>query len=217
MVKTGGNVLIAFAIIHVSMYSLFWGPTSWVILGETHPLRVRLEAIALAGTSSLFRKHIDPSPNCAAASVNWLWNFLLSYFSLLTGDDIGPLYYSSNLILLIFFMPCLALFYIFFMLLETRGIALEEVDELYRSKVPAWKSSSWKLLSHHAALDALEGESRKPVEGSAQAPDTLNEKKPADEHIENTPVVRLRLGRKWERGEKVLFKTTCRVRQVVVL
>ncbi|KIR25670.1 hypothetical protein I307_05642 [Cryptococcus deuterogattii 99/473] len=191
MVKTGGNVLIAFAIIHVSMYSLFWGPTSWVILGETHPLRVRLEAIALAGTSSLFRKHIDPSPNCAAASVNWLWNFLLSYFSLLTGDDIGPLY--------------------------TRGIALEEVDELYRSKVPAWKSSSWKLLSHHAALDALEGESRKPVEGSAQAPDTLNEKKPADEHIENTPVVRLRLGRKWERGEKVLFKTTCRVRQVVVL
>lgn len=27
MVKTGGNVLIAFAVIHVSMYSLFWGPT----------------------------------------------------------------------------------------------------------------------------------------------------------------------------------------------
>ncbi|OXG26242.1 high-affinity glucose transporter SNF3 [Cryptococcus neoformans Bt120] len=99
MVKTGGNVLIAFAVIHVSMYSLFWGPTPWVILGETYPLRVRPKAIALA------------------AAVNWLWNFLLSYFSPLIADDIGPL------ILLIFF-GCLifAFVYVFFMLPETRGV-----------------------------------------------------------------------------------------------
>ncbi|WVQ92725.1 hypothetical protein IAS59_006540 [Cryptococcus gattii] len=159
MVKTGGNVLIAFAVIHVSMYSLFWGPTPWVILGETYPLRVRPKAIALA------------------ASVNWLWNFLLSYFSPLIADDIGPL------ILLIFF-GCL-----------TRGITLEEVDELYRSKVPAWQSNSWKPSSHHAALDALEGESRKPIEGSAQAPNTLDENKPADEHIENAPVAKAKIGK----------------------
>nr|KIR44432.1 hypothetical protein I312_06368 [Cryptococcus bacillisporus CA1280] len=171
MVKTGSNVVIAFAVIHLSMYSLFWGLKPWAILGETYPLRVRPKAIALA------------------ASDNWLWNFLLSYFSPLIADDIGPL------ILTIFF-GCLvfAFFYIFFMLPETRGITLEEIDELYRSKVPAWKSNSWKPSSHHAALDALEGESRKPNEGSARAPDTLDEKKPADEHIENAPVAKAKIG-----------------------
>ncbi|UOH85377.1 hypothetical protein LQV05_002199 [Cryptococcus neoformans] len=181
MVKTGGNVLIAFAVIHVSMYSLFWGPTPWVILGETYPLRVRPKAIALA------------------AAVNWLWNFLLSYFSPLIADDIGPL------ILLIFF-GCLifAFVYVFFMLPETRGITLEEVDELYRSKVPAWESNSWKPSSHHAALDALEGESRKPVElsAAAQVPGTLDERKPADEHLENAPAAEARAGGKTEAREK---------------
>lgn len=64
---------------------------------------------------------------------------MLSYFSPLIADDIGPL------ILLIFF-GCLvaALFYVFFFIPETAGITLEQVDELYRSGTPAWRSSTWK-------------------------------------------------------------------------
>lgn len=68
---TGGNVLIAFAILHVSFYSMFWGPTPWVLLGETFPLRVRPKCIALG------------------SATNWFWNFMLSYFSPLIVDDIG--------------------------------------------------------------------------------------------------------------------------------
>lgn len=60
--KLGGNVLIAFAILHVSAFSLFWGPTPWVILGETFPLRVRPKGIALG------------------SATNWFWNFMLGYF-----------------------------------------------------------------------------------------------------------------------------------------
>jgi SP family sugar:H+ symporter-like MFS transporter len=29
--QLGGNILIAFAVIHVSCFSLFWGPTPWVL------------------------------------------------------------------------------------------------------------------------------------------------------------------------------------------
>ncbi|WVQ73530.1 hypothetical protein IAR50_003104 [Cryptococcus sp. DSM 104548] len=168
--QTGGQVLVAFAVIHVAMYSLFWGPTPWVILGETYPLRVRPKCIALA------------------ASVNWLWNFLLSYFSPLITDDIGPL------ILLIFFGCLIAAFiYVFFMLPETRGISLEEVDELYRAKIPAWRSNSWKPSSHHAALDAIEGgaDSRRTEKtGAGEHAAGLGgdeKKKESDEHLEHAP------------------------------
>ncbi|WVQ84241.1 hypothetical protein IAT38_006393 [Cryptococcus sp. DSM 104549] len=163
--KMGGNVLIAFAILHVGGYSLFWGPTPWVVLGETFPLRVRPKCIALA------------------AAVNWLWNFLLSYFSPLIAEDIGPL------IMLVFF-GCLigAFIYVFFMLPETRGISLEEVDELYRSKIPAWRSTHWKPSSHHAALDAIEGGGdprRKHSEATMVEKVGGDEKKMSEQHIEN--------------------------------
>lgn len=41
-------------------------------------------------------------------------------------------------------MLCFAFIYVFFFIPETKGISLEEVDELYRSGVKAWHSSSWK-------------------------------------------------------------------------
>ncbi|WVR06647.1 hypothetical protein IAU60_003679 [Kwoniella sp. DSM 27419] len=164
--RLGGNVLIAFACLHVSLYSMFWGPTPWVILGETFPLRVRPKCIALA------------------AATNWLWNFLLSYFSPLIADDIGPL------ILLVFF-GCLvfAFFYVLFMVPETRGISLEEVDELYRSKIPAWKSSSWTpAVRDRHAIDAVEGNGTK-TEMRRQSEATFvganAEKKRSDEHVEH--------------------------------
>ena len=69
--QQGGNVLIAFAILHVSFYSAFWGPTPWVILGESFPLRVRPKCIALGSAS------------------NWFWNFMLSYFSPFIVDQHG--------------------------------------------------------------------------------------------------------------------------------
>ncbi len=50
--KTGGDVLIAFAVLHVFSFSIFWGPTPWVYLGESFPLRVRPKAIALGSATS---------------------------------------------------------------------------------------------------------------------------------------------------------------------
>jgi len=92
-------------------------------------------------------------------------------FSPLIADDIGPL------ILLIFF-GCLigAIVYVFFFIPETKGTnfpssyvdpasdqtghSLEEIDELYRSKVKPWKSSSWQPSVKRSAIDAVEGNRR---------------------------------------------------------
>lgn len=50
--KSGGDTLIAFAVIQVLFFSTFWGPTPWVYLGESFPLRVRPKAIALGSATS---------------------------------------------------------------------------------------------------------------------------------------------------------------------
>jgi len=118
--KQGGDTLIAFAVLHVTSFSIFWGPTPWVYLGESFPLRVRPKSIALG------------------SATNWFWNFLLGFFAPRIANDIGPL------ILLIFFgMLVFGWFYVYLCIPETKGLSLEEVDEMYRSGVKPWHSSTW--------------------------------------------------------------------------
>ena len=52
--RQGGDTLIAFAVLHVFSFSIFWGPTPWVYLGESFPLRVRPKAIALGSATSAY-------------------------------------------------------------------------------------------------------------------------------------------------------------------
>ncbi|KAG8852123.1 hypothetical protein FRB96_008924 [Tulasnella sp. 330] len=138
--KQGGNILIAFAVLHVMAFSVFWGPTPWVYLGESFPLRVRPKGIALG------------------SATNWLWNFLLGFFSPRIAARIGPL------ILLIFFgMLVVAFFYVWLLIPETKGLSLEEVDEMYRSGVKPWRSAEWKP-SHKYGDAVIDGSEKRPVE-----------------------------------------------------
>ncbi|KAI0275470.1 general substrate transporter [Gloeopeniophorella convolvens] len=146
--KTGGDVLITFAVLQVFAFSMFWGPTPWVYLGESFPLRVRPRGIALGSAS------------------NWLWNFLISFFSPRISARIGPL------ILLIFFgMLLVAVAYVYLFIPETKGLSLEEVDELYRSGVPPWRSASWKphLYDNTPGVKVHEGGEREDEKNGSVA------------------------------------------------
>ncbi|KAJ3489766.1 hypothetical protein NLI96_g1901 [Meripilus lineatus] len=124
--RRGGDTLIAFAVLHVFSFSMFWGPTPWVYLGESFPLRVRPKSIALG------------------SATNWLWNFLLSFFAPRIAARIGPL------ILLIFFgMLVFGFVYVYLFIPETKGLSLEEVDEMYRSGIKPWNSASWRPSDKH--------------------------------------------------------------------
>lgn len=52
--KQAGSVMIAFAIIQVSLFSLMWGPTPWVYLGESFPMRVRAKCISIGSATNWF-------------------------------------------------------------------------------------------------------------------------------------------------------------------
>ncbi|KAG2136543.1 general substrate transporter [Suillus bovinus] len=124
--RAGGDVVIAFAIFQVFIFGTTWGPTPWVYLGESFPLRVRPKSIALG------------------SATNWFWNFMLSFFSPRIVDRIGPL------IMLVFFgMLVFGYIYVYFAIPETKGLTLEEVDELYRSGIAPWRSVGWRPSEKH--------------------------------------------------------------------
>ncbi|KIY65663.1 general substrate transporter [Cylindrobasidium torrendii FP15055 ss-10] len=119
--RRGGDIIITFAVLHVFSFSIFWGPVPWVYLGESFPLRVRPKAIALG------------------SATNWLWNFLLSFFAPRISEKI------DSLIMLIFSgMLAFGWCYVYLFIPETRGLSLEEVDEMYRAGVKPWHSVGWE-------------------------------------------------------------------------
>lgn len=105
-----GNAFVAFAVIHLAVYSWFWGPVPWVYLSESFPQHVRAKCVSLG------------------ASSNWLWNFLLSWFS----PDIAT-QYQSFIMLIFGSIMWFALGFVYFVLPEVKGLTLEEVDQYYAS------------------------------------------------------------------------------------
>ena len=66
---------------------------------------------------------------------------------------------------MIFFgMLVFGYFYVYLFIPEVKGLSLEEVDELYRSGVKPWNSSSWKPvdkhLHHHERKESIGDEVR---------------------------------------------------------
>lgn len=85
---TSGNVLIVSSCFFIAAFATTWGPLAWAIVAELDPARYRAQCMALATAS------------------NWLFNFLISFFTEFIIEDIGYLYG------LVFAGCCFTLFWI---------------------------------------------------------------------------------------------------------
>ncbi|WBW71657.1 plasma membrane gluconate:proton symporter Ght3 [Schizosaccharomyces osmophilus] len=123
-----GSVMIVFSCLFIFSYCCSWGPIGWVIVGETFPIRYRSKCAGVA------------------AAGNWLGNFMVSFFtpfiSNAIGFKLGYIYACINVV---------SAFQIFFMAKETKGLTLEEVNDLYLSNVKPWNSSIYirNVKKHH--------------------------------------------------------------------
>lgn len=122
--NTASNqVLVAFTCIFIGSFAASWGPTCWAVCGEIFPLTTRAKSIAL----------------CTAS--NWLINWAIAYATPYLVDS-GP--GNANLGTNVFFIwgGCNVLCGVFtyFMVYETKGLTLEQVDELYENVSNAWQS-----------------------------------------------------------------------------
>lgn len=111
------KAVIACTYLFVASYAPTWGPVSWIYPPELFPLRVRGKAVALTTSS------------------NWIFNFALSYF-------VPPAFVNIQWrVYIIFGVFCATMaVHTFFCFPETSGKSLEDVEEMFLSGVPAWKT-----------------------------------------------------------------------------
>lgn len=103
-----GNIMIVFTCLFIAAFATTWGPLVWAIVGELYPARYRATCMALATAS------------------NWLFNFLISFFSTMITRKIDYFYG------LVFGTCCFALFFVvYFFMIETKDRSLEEIDTMY--------------------------------------------------------------------------------------
>lgn len=120
-VKPQGKAQIFISCLFIFFFATSWAASCFSIVSEIYPLRIRSKGMAVATAS------------------NWTWNFLISFF---TTSITKKIHFAFGFV---FFGCCVfGAFFTYFFAYETKGLSLEEVDLLYASGIPAWKSASWK-------------------------------------------------------------------------
>ncbi|KAF2754135.1 general substrate transporter [Pseudovirgaria hyperparasitica] len=149
-----GTAMIVFACLFILGYATTWGPMVWTIIAELYPNRFRAKGISLATAS------------------NWLWNFLIAFFSpFITGAidfRYGYVFAACNV---------LAGLVVYFFVMEGQGRTLEEIDTMYISGVKPWNSTNWvaptaaeiaQIRKEAGTADAAVEEGMRPSEETAK-------------------------------------------------
>ncbi|KAI9759496.1 MAG: MFS sugar transporter [Candelina submexicana] len=111
------KAIIACSYLTVSTFAITWGPTSWTYPSEIFPSKVRAKAVSLATAS------------------NWAFNCALAFAT-------PPLIWKINWKIYMIFAAfnALAFIHMFVAMPETKNKTLEEMDEVFESGKPAWRS-----------------------------------------------------------------------------
>ncbi|KAJ9264914.1 hypothetical protein DTO212C5_6900 [Paecilomyces variotii] len=133
-----GTAMIVFACFFITGYAVTWGPIVWAVCTELYPSRYRSTA------------------NSISTLTNWIWNFLISFFTpFITGSidfRYGYIFAACNF---------MAVIVVYFFLCETQGRTLEEVDTMYIEHVHPWSSKKWTppIRTMHGAKEHEQTES----------------------------------------------------------
>ncbi|KAI0024445.1 general substrate transporter [Xylariomycetidae sp. FL0641] len=117
---------IAFICIYIFFFASTWGPLAWVVTGEIYPLKTRAKSLSMT------------------TATNWLLNFAIAYATpYLVNYGAGYANLQSK-VFFVWFAACfLCISFVYFFIYETKGLTLEEVDQLYNECSSARKSKHW--------------------------------------------------------------------------
>lgn len=154
--KPAAKAIIACSYLFVASFAPTWGPGIWIYCSEIFPLRQR----ALA--------------NGLTAAANWIFNFAIAMFTPVAFTNITWKTY------IIYGVFCVAMFvHVAVLFPETKGKTLEEIEQMWEARIPAWRTASWqpRIINVEDIKNA----------GGGRAP-SLTEKIDAthDEHLSRT-------------------------------
>ncbi|KAI0808276.1 general substrate transporter [Fomes fomentarius] len=144
-----GTLMIVSACLFIFGYAMTWAPGIWILIGETFPTRTRARQASLATAS------------------NWLWNFLLAFF---TPFIVNAIQYRYGFI----FAACnlTGAVVVYFFLYESSELSLESVDMMYCDpNCKPWTSRNWAPEGFRNRREFVEqgraAEAHKPLEAGA--------------------------------------------------
>lgn len=118
------NAQIAFIAIFIFFFASTWGPGAWIVIGEIFPLPIRSRGVGLSTAS------------------NWLWNTIIAVITpYMVGEKYGDL--KSKVFFIWGGLCTCALVYSYFLIPETKGLTLEQVDKMMEETTPR-TSAKWK-------------------------------------------------------------------------
>ncbi|OAL32662.1 hypothetical protein AYO20_07820 [Fonsecaea nubica] len=131
------NAQIAFIAIFIFFFASTWGPGAWIVIGEIFPLPIRSRGVGLSTAS------------------NWLWNTIIAVITpYMVNEDKGNL--KSSVFFIWGGLCTCAFVYAFFLVPETKGLTLEQVDKMMEESTPR-TSSKWKPTKTFAEHMGSEG------------------------------------------------------------
>lgn len=106
--RAAGWVAVVFVWFYAIHFGYSWGPVAWIVVSEVYPLGMRAKGISIG------------------ASSNWLNNFAVALST-------SPFINASQFGAFIFFgaVTLLGVVWVYFLLPETKGRTLEEMDEIF--------------------------------------------------------------------------------------
>ena len=104
--KGAGNCVICFACLYIFCFATTWAHISHVIISETFPSCIRSKAMSIASAAKC------------------IWGFLICFFTLFITGAIG---FNYGYV----FMGCMVFAPLGISLPETKGLTLEEFNEMY--------------------------------------------------------------------------------------
>lgn len=126
------NAQIAFISIFIFFFASTWGPGAWVVIGEIFPLPIRSRGVGLSTAS------------------NWLWNTIIAVITpYMVGTDKGKGDLKSKVFFIWGALCTCAFVYTYFLVPETKGLSLEQVDKMMEETTPR-TSAKWKPHSTFA-------------------------------------------------------------------
>ncbi|KAJ5901898.1 MFS monosaccharide transporter [Penicillium taxi] len=127
--KSAGVAMVVFACLFILGFASTWGPMVWTIIAELYPSQYRARGMSLATAS------------------NWLWNFLLAFFTpfIVSAIDFRFGYVFAGCLFL-------AAAVVYFFVIEGKGRTLEEVDTLYLMGVKPWQSSKFQFPANQGII-----------------------------------------------------------------